>query len=228
MYQHYTKIPDSISWLCQERLQNSNKTYEKIWEYIQADQFLHILFPKIFEPEHANKDLKVQMGSYGVKGIRDRLAFHYLYYLTESQWAKTPDLSYILEVQQFEERFNDFSNEWDSRIFLLGFYLRAKDLENEKLGDLEEYEINISLDIDELLTLGKAKIEKLDWLIIILKSLLKFKKKNEIQEWLLSESRDFFDIIKTLKKEDRKIFLEDLLCYGHAIGDKDFFVFDKI
>jgi hypothetical protein len=228
LYQNYTKIPESISWLCQQRLQNSNKTYEKIWEYIQADQFLHLLFPNIFEPEHAKKDLKVQMGSYGVKGVRDRLAGLYLSYLTEGKWLKSPDLSYVLEVQQFEERFNDFSNEWDSRIFMLGFYLRAKDLENEKYYELDEYEINLPLEVDEILTHGKAKIEKLDWLIVTIKSLLKFKKKDEIIAWLKGESKDFFDIISTLDTKEQKIFLEDLLCYGHAIGDLDFFVFDKI
>jgi hypothetical protein len=228
LYQYYTKIPEPISWLCQQRLQNSNKTYERIWEYIQQDKFLTLIFPHIFEPEHVKNDLKVQMGSYGVKGVRDRLACQYLYYLTEGQWAKSPDLTYVLEVQQFEERFHDFSNEWDSRIFMLGFYLRAKDLIFEKNYQLDEFEINLPLEVDEILSIGKAKIEKLDWLIITLKSLIKFKSKDEIVEWLKSESTNFFDIVNTLKVDEKKIFLEDLLAYGNAIGDSDFFIFDKV
>jgi len=224
----YTKIPELISWICQQRLQNSNKTYQKIWEFVQTDPFGKLFFSRIFEAEHRDKDLKTQMGSYGVKGIRDRLTSHYLFYLTEGSWAKAPDLSYTLEVQQFEERFSEFSNEWDSRVFMLGCYLRMKDLQLSKLEEPDEYEINISLDLDEVLTHGKAKIEKLDWLIITLKSLLKFTTKEKIITWLNSESENFYDIVNTLEVSEQKTFLNDLLLYGNAIGDQEFFVFNKV
>lgn len=224
----YARIPETIAWICQQRLQNSNKTYQDIWEFIHRDAAMKIMLPRIFEKNHLGGDLKAQMSSYGVKGIRDRLASLFLYHLTEKTQAKVVDLSYVLEVQQFEERFSEFANEWDSRIFLLGFYLRAKDLKNEEYNDPEEYELNISLDVDEILTYGKAKIEKLDWLIIIIKNLLKFKSKEEVLNWFKTDGKDIYTILTTLSFEDQKDFLHELLMYGHAINDLDFFVFDKI
>tara|TARA_B100001971_G_scaffold61895_1_gene56870 strand:- start:70302 stop:71003 length:702 start_codon:yes stop_codon:yes gene_type:complete len=224
----YANIPDAIAWICQQRLQNSNRTYQEIWEFIHQDQALKILLPRIFEKNHLGGDLKAQMSSYGVKGIRDRLASLFLYQLSEKNQAKSVDLTYILEVQQFEERFSEFANEWDSRIFLLGFYLRVKDLKNEEYNDPEEYELNIPLDVDEILTHGKAKIEKLDWLIITLKSLLQFKSKDELIDWINKDGKDIYNLIITLSPAQQKVFLKDLLQYGHAINDLDFFIFNKI
>lgn len=224
----YAKIPDIIAWLCQQRLQNSNKTYQHIWEFIHQDQALSLMLPRIFEKDHLGGDLKAQMSSYGLKGIRDRLSSLYLYHLTENMRPKKVDISYVLEVQQFEERFHQFANEWDSRIFMLGFYLRTKDLKNELYNDPEEYELNIPLDVDEILTHGKAKIEKLDWLILALKSFLNYLSKEEIIEWFKEDGDDFYNLFQKINTDQRKEVLSELLVYGNAINDKDFFVFDKI
>ena len=224
----YANIPEAIAWICQQRLQNSNKTYQEIWDYFQQDQAMKLLLPRIFEKNHLGGDLKAQMSSYGVKGIRDRLASLFLFKVSESAQVKSVDLSYVLEVQQFEERFSDFSNEWDSRIFLLGFYLRVKDIKNEIYNDPEDYELNIPLTVDEILSLGKAKIEKLDWLILIIKTLLKFKTKEEVVSWFRTDGDDINKLLADMSYENKKLFLKELLMYGHAISDLDFFVFDKV
>lgn len=223
----YPQIPDIIAWICQQRLQNSNKTYKEIWDYIHCDKSMSLILPRIFEKDHLGGDLKAQMSSYGLKGIRDRLSSLFLFHLTENMRAKKVDLTYVLEVQQFEERFNQFANDWDSRIFMLGFYLRMRDLKNEIYNEPDEYELNIPLDVDEILTLGKTKIEKLDWLILTIKEFLKYTDKDSIVKWL-NESSDFYDLFKLIKLDEQKEVLRELLTYGHAIKDKDFFVFNKI
>lgn len=224
----FTRLPRSVYWICCSNFQKSKKSYAAIVDHLQSDPFLNLSLKRLFPSSQGKSGLEAQLAGYGIKGFRNKLAELFLYRLMEGRYPDEVEANLVLDVLEFENRFEDFGTMGDSRAFMLGLYLKMKDIESLVSHRRQTDYLSLSVEVDEILAQGASKIGKLDWTILTLASLLKIWNKENILK-LASAGADIL-VERVLKMDDKSkmIFLNDLMSYGHALDEKEFFLYQKV
>ncbi|MBG60459.1 MAG: hypothetical protein CMJ16_08380 [Peredibacter sp.] len=224
----FTRVPDSVYWLCVSGLKHSRSSFAEIVDYLQQDPFLNLHLRKNLLAGHGTTALEASLVGKGIKGLRDRLCELYLSKLETGKFLEELELGHTLDIQDFENRFERFSTLGNFRVFLLGMYLKMKDLESEKLFGRSTSFLAISSEVDEILSETQAKVQKLDWTILILSSLLNYWSKKDLMEAGAVGSKGITEKILCLSDENKMKFFNDIATYGHALNEKDFFLYQKV
>ena len=224
----FTRVPESVYWLCVSGLQHSRSSFATIVDYLQEDPFLKLHLRKNLLAGHGTTALEASLVWKGIKGLRDRLCELYLSKLETGKFLEEVELGHTLDVQDFEGRFERFSTLGNFRIFLLGMYLKMKDLESEKLYGQATSFMAVPYEVDEILVDTKAKVQKLDWTILILSSLLKYWDKEELMKAGEVGGKGITEKILKLSDKNKMTFFNDIATYGHALNEKDFFLYQKV
>lgn len=227
----FTRVPRSIAWLCcanLQLLQSGKKGYGLVVDTFQKDPAARQLMARALPTGKGKPSLEAQLTGYGIKGFRDRLGELYLARLETGEFPDAPELERILEVREFEQRYESFSTMRDFRVFMLGFYLKARDLENVVLRGQVTNWISPPLEVDEMLAVGGGKTPKLDWLIVALSSLVKIMGAQKVKSALTEGHGEALRLIQGLDDKGKMIFFNDTASYGHAIGETDFFLYPKV
>ena len=224
----FTRVPRSVYWLCNTNFQQSKKSYASIVDYFQKEPFLRQLLLKALPTGEGKPSMEAQLSGYGIKGFRDRLGELYLAHMEQGIFPDDVEIDRVADVQDFENRFERFSTMSDYRVFMLGLYLKMKDQESLSMFSRETDFLNIPLEVDEALAAGAGKTQRLDWMILVLTSLLKFWDGDKLLSLSSKGAKHVLAEIRQLDDKSKLIFFNDMSSYGHAIEENDFFLYQKV
>lgn len=200
-------------------MQMSGQGFSNMREYITSQKPLLTLVQIIFQDLGNKLDLTSIVKAVGWTGFRNRLANAYVDYAMYGEYPTTPNTRNISLMIDLEEDLKPFTVAGFSRGFLLGFYLRMAQVQQEKSGK------DFSLMTDELiklLKLSKIKIVKVDWLLLSLYHLEGFLGRDMLLSNFDKEI-GFEKIYSKLTEEQKNTMMENLLSYGYSIGDEEVF-----
>lgn len=225
----FTRVPRSVYWLCNTNFQQSSKkSYTTIVDYFQKDAALKNLLQRALPTGEGRPSLEAQLSGYGIKGFRDRLGELYLAHLEQGFFPDEVEVDRALDVIDFEQRFERFSTMSDFRLFLLGMYLKMRDLENFSLFQKRTSYLSVPLEVDEILATSDSKVPRIDWMIVVLTSLLKFWPRERIMDFAQGGEETLTRQIRNLDDKSKMIFFNDMSAYGHGIDERDFFLYQKV
>jgi hypothetical protein len=223
------QIPDSLGQLCALNLKNSRKSYSDIYEIIEADPFLNLLVKDVFAPFIKKGGILGMLTALGWEGVRNRLAEAYIYFCRHKKFPSLIELDEVNDVLDIEKRFDFLYSELNSRVFMLGMYLKLCQVNFEDDPEFQDHDfITIPSEVDEILILGKSKSLNPDWLIIIVWSFYQLFGQEKTAELLLLSKGNMDLIFEKITTEDYEKVIESLLKYGHAVNDTQFFVSRKV
>ena len=169
------------------------------------------------------------LSALGWQGFRNRLAEAYLHHEVYNRFPEKIDIDEVSYVIDFERRFDFLSTESNSRIFLLGMYLKQCELYFENSGVYQPQELNIiPPEVDEILILGKSKSLTPDWLIVIVWSMYQILGKDKTAGLLTHTKGNMAKILTEVTEQQYALLLRSLLRYGQSINDTQFFVAQKV
>jgi hypothetical protein len=217
----FALLPDCYTFLLQMNMQTTSKFYSSFKSYIYENKDLHshikISCCDIDELGQVDRIIK----AVGWHGLRNRLAHYYLGRLNlieESQFFEEKNLVEILEI---ENRFQKFTVDGYSRLFLVGFYLKI--LINKKLsvGEGLLHDAQSIVFLEKALMLSKSRTIKVDWLVITLLLLAQQLGEDLLLEKLKTK-RCFSILWNELEGARRDSLIKGLMSYGASINDDEF------
>lgn len=223
------KLPNSITQICSLELKNTKHIHSDIAIIIENDKFLSLWFKKSFEEYSKQGGLSQLLSMFGWEGLRNRIAEAYLYYAKYGKYPLHHSIDEVKSVLHFERKFDFLFSETNSRVFLLGLYLKMCeiDLENQEQFDEQVY-TEIPESVVEILKTGKSKTNTPDWLILTVWSFFTRYGKTKCLDIFKTSKGSINEIINQTSKIDYGMFIMDLLIYGHAISDISFFTEVKV
>lgn len=221
----HAQFPDWFCRLCKLNLHNSKKSYADMADLIQGDAFLKLYVNDVFSEFLKKGGLLGMLTALGWEGIRNRLGEAVLFKLATGSYPKFIELNYVDSVTEFEKRFDFLFTEGNSRVFLLGMYLKSLDfLANE----LDDSNLIIPVELDESIANIKNKTEFPDWLIISLLALMKVLGYKQAIELISKQKANIDNIFDSLTPKEADSYLNFLLAYGFGINDSEFFYDSKV
>jgi hypothetical protein len=200
---------------------------ETILQTISANPALLLLLERTMAEFHGGRSLENALTALGWPGFRDRLASIYVYKAIHGIYPALTYLDLIDEVRDLEVRFGAYGTSGNSRVFLLGLYLKLSNLKLLREAAGKFLELRIPLELDGLLKRTQGRSEKLDWLLLIVTHL-----HEGLGEAVLSKAlatgEPLDAIYPRLSPEDRERMFKNLLSYGASIREPDMFLDDRI
>lgn len=218
------QISDSFSRLCSINLSNKKKSYLEICNIIEEDKFLFLFLKQTFHEHIGKGGIMTLLNSMGWEGLRNRLVEAYLYYLNEGRYPNQVVLDESKDLVDLERRFDFLTPHGNSRIYLLGMYLKNIEyylLNNREYGGTEF--LGVPLAVDEILIMGKRKTTHPDWLIVIVWSLVSILGDKAAKQLFEQSKGKLNRVRRELAESEYDNFMASLLAYGHGINDKEFF-----
>jgi hypothetical protein len=193
----------------------------KIIRHIHEHDPLKRLIQRTFSEFDSQKKIEGIISTLGWSNFRDRLTSVYLLKVLNGSFPFKTDPMLVNDLVSFEEKLVLHSVEGFSRSFMLGFYFKLIALHHhgtvEKLENLEFYP-HVQ-DAIELLPKLKARMVKLDWLIIQLMHFCEALGKDAVGAHL--ENGDYHDIYAKLPTEKQTQMVSNFLSYSYAIQDRE-------
>lgn len=222
-------IPEELGWVLKSHFHNNRKSYAKISDEIYQSPFLRLLVPKLFAPYMKNQNIESMLNALGWNGFRDRLTSIYLYKMEHGQFPTAIDEHLLEEVKKFESTYDEYSFEGNSRIFMLGVYLKMGQMKlkaehqfmNDSLLELRPV-------VKKLLKLGTQKTTKGDWLILTLILLSNLVDDDLLLETAQKNHGNFYKCFSLLDEKKKELLIMNLLAYGASINDDEIFIYDKV
>ena len=222
-------IPDEMSWALKMRFHNNRKSYAVIADEIYGSPFLKVLVPRLYQEYIKNNNLESMLNALGWNGFRDRLVAIYLYKIEHGQFPTRIELEAVKEIKLFEDQFQDYVPDGDSRMFMLGFYLKMCDFKlSRDFQYMSESLLKTSDTILKILKKGTQKSLKLDWIYITLKVLEEMFPPDRLEHIISENNGNFYKVYQDLSEEDQKILIENLMAYGASINENEIFIYDRV
>ena len=222
-------VPESIVRICSLDLKNNKHTFGEIAMIVEADKFLSLLVRQIFQSHIKKVGLSGILSAFGWKGFRDRLAESYIYYSRYQKFPSYVEIDEIQDVLDIERRFDFLFSELNSRVFMLGLYIKLCQVSVEDGDGNHGHDfLYIPTEIDEILVKGSSKSLSPDWLIISVWSLVGICGYKKAQDLLLRSKGSVDLIMSELAEDELDTFISSLLKYGHAIDDTQYFIEKKV
>ncbi len=121
-------LPDVITQLCHIKLQNNRKSFSIIMDTIYADKALSLLVKRTFKDFLKYDSVESMLNGLGWDGFRNRIASLFLYKLEFGGYPHETKPEVVKDIVEFERELKEFTAYGDSRLFLLGYYLRTCEL----------------------------------------------------------------------------------------------------
>lgn len=223
------KIPGPISRICKLDLSASKVSHLSFTDIIQEDPFLSLYIQETFKEYIKKGGLTGLVSAFGQQGLRNRIAEVYLYHARNGRYPRIIEQEEVIDVIDFEKRFDFLYSDVNGRAFLLGFYLKLCAIEYEDNNQYQELDqIVIPPDVDEILITGKSKSALPDWLIIAVWSLSEICGHERAYK-IFERSKGNMDIILSeINEEEYERFIASLLRYGIIVDEADFFTEVKV
>lgn len=221
------QVPDWFSRMCKLNLHNTRTSYSAITDIIQADPFLRVYVQVAFEDFLSKGGLLGMLTALGAQGFRNRLAEVILHKVIENKYPDKIEIDYVQDVIDLENRFDFMFIEGNSRVFLMGMYLKLFETA-AKSKQLDVSLLSIPIEIDEVLQNQRNRSEFPDWLIISNMALIETIGEERGFKIIKKYLSNIDDILNLLSKDEFDIYMANLLRYGHGISDHEFFHQSKV
>lgn len=222
------QIPEVISKLCSLSIKNNRQGHSEIFDIIENDDFLKVLTSKIFGKFNHDQGILGVITTLGLHGVRNRIVEAYIYYVKNKHFPNEIELDEVYDILDFEQRYDFLFSELNSRVFLLGFFLKMCDLHYEYNIELESSFLSIPFEVDEVLDVGKSKNNYPDWLILFVWGFVKIFDKQKALHLLTESKGDLSVILSKISQADYEQCIVMILKYGQVINDNSFFVEQRV
>ncbi len=205
----------------------TNVAPETILQTISANPAVQLLLERTMTEFHGGRSLEKALTALGWPGFRDRFASLYIYKTIHGIYPTLTYLDLVDEVRTLEVRFGPYGTSGNSRVFLLGLYLKLSNLKllNEASGKF--LELRIPVEVDGLLKHTQGRSEKLDWVLLIVTHLLEGLGETMLSR-ALAAGEPMDAIYPLLSTTHREWMFKNLLTYGASIREPDMFLDDRI
>lgn len=211
------KLPDELVLLLKSNMTHDKDIFDFIYVTLEDNQSLQYLFNHTFSYVDGEKNFKEMMKSLGWLHFRDRLSALYLNRIKDGRYPTQIDSSLINDMLILEQRLEDNTIQSVSRSYLLGLYLTTL-----KLTD-DFFSARIPRVVFDLMKVSRTRIERIDWMILLLWHFALFLSDKKLQELIVNERKTYKDIYQQLSKEQQKYMMTNLLHYAYSINEADFF-----
>ena len=168
-----TQVPDSMARLCSLTLLNQRQTYSELIQIVEKDSFLSLYLHQNYKKELERNSLISMATSMGWENFRNRLAETYIHHARYNNFKLLREIDEVYDILDLEKRFDFLYPEGNSRVFLLGMYLKLSDIHVENSYDYVGGDfLSIPVEVDEILHLYKKRSTHPDWLILFTWSML--------------------------------------------------------
>jgi hypothetical protein len=220
------KLPNEFVQLLKESISISATSYRQVSEFIYTTNSFRFIIQDHFSEYDPNKNITNIVKNLGWLHFRDRLSSIYIYRTMYHSYPMSTDIRLVNEIIQFENRFAKFSVESNSRLFLLGFYLKMVEI---NLGfDLSYIWSNFTKNIDKILSIRQSHNPQIDWLILFIWHMDKYLGTEQFLELAHEVDVNCYDMMRKLNDKDRHQMVENMLNYGASIDDIEFFTYQKV
>lgn len=225
---HYTVIPDYFTCMLKNNMQTSSMFYIGLRQYISERKDLSYVIKSSFKDIDPNGQIDRIIKALGWFGVRNRIGHAYLMKMQEGAFPTDFEFLLTSEIATLEQRVQKFCVDGYSRFFLLGFYLQAMLIDLRVTKPDESLETYLPMDdLVKLLSMAKARVIKIDWLILILLKLRGFLGQEEL-EVKLKAGTSWDGLYSALQPAQQEDLIENLVRYGSIIGEEDMLVGDLI
>jgi hypothetical protein len=218
-------IPPTLTTLLKTHMHSGVGSVAQIFDLTSIDKGFELIAKQVLSDVvagHEKMSFDKILLAVGWRAFRERIVLGYL--KRYQQTYQTQAEIIIDELLDFENRYVDFSQTSLSRLFMLAFFFKVCELYEIASGDIKHGNIlTMPYYVDEVLAMGKAKNEKIDWMILLIWQLgLALG-----EEKLKHNFKLFQGNIQTIWQElpilDQEKILRNLLAYGAAINDDTLF-----
>ncbi len=206
---------------------NSSQKSSQIIAILRANPALSMILEKAFQEFDENKiGIEKITTTLGWDHFRDRMSSVYIFKILNSVFPDKTDMDLVEDIKVLENRFSDKSIAGDSRLFMLGFYLKILNLyESSQETDVSLTQVSAS--VEKILALSKVRTDKADWLVMLVWHLCEFLGEYKLTE-LVSKGTSWSEIYQHLSEDQKFHLVSNLLSYGASIREDDPFLFERI
>ena len=223
------QIPEGLARICSMNLKNSRGVFNDISDIIERDNFLKIYVQDAFSEFLTKGGLQGMFKALGWQGFRNRYGEAYIYHARNCNYPKFIEVYEVNYAIDLERRFDFLFSENNSRVFMLGMYLKFCEIRYEHDGEFHGIEFtSIPPEVDEILVKGKSRNMNPDWLIVTVWSLYNIIGGGRTSELMQNSKGKINYILNEITPIEYEKLIECLLKYGLAIHDSQFFTEEKV
>lgn len=199
-----------------------------VFNVIRPNKALYSMLEKSFKHLDDGRGLEKTMLAQGWNNFRSRVASLYVGKAIYGHYPLKTDMSLVEDLLQFEQEFQGHGVQSNSRIFLLGFYLKLAQLSLQQSEGNRFFEIDImKASVLKSLKMTPGRSQRLDLLILTLSHLIHGLGEKTLTNAVVHE-KSFSEIYDTLGDRERKLMHDNLLAYGSSISEDDIFLYEKV
>lgn len=204
-------------------MQSGEGNFDNLGAYIRSEPGLLGLVERCFKDIDPKLRTETIVKSLGWYGFRNRLAAVFLEYQLSGRFPLTPNLDLCHELIELEDKVKLHTVEGFSRAFLLGFYWKLHRYK-EKNEFVETFPWE---DLLNVMGKSKARVVKIDWLLLTMAHMYCYMGKEVLRE-ALKGSPDYKDLYNKMDDAQKKQFMMNSLSYGASIHEPEFFYQSRI
>ena len=157
--------------------------------------------------------------------FRDRLCSVFLSKVLFKKYPNSTDINLIDDIKNFEKKFSFIGVTSNSRLMLLGFFLKLNSLElgvdDIKSGE-ETSMHNPPKGFEQILEMAKVNTDKPDWIILLCWYLVEYLGFYRVQASIL-QGKKFREMLSELSEKQRTSLMQNLFAYGASINEHEWF-----
>ncbi len=223
----YVKLPQEFVTLLKSNLSGQVEP-SAVFNILRPNKALYSMLEKSFKHLDDGRGLEKTMLAQGWNNFRNRVASLYVSKAIYGHYPLKTDMSLVEDLIQFEQEFQGHGVQSNSRIFLLGFYLKLAQLNLQQVEGNRFFEIEISKSsVLKALKLTQGRSQRLDLLILTLSHLVQGLGEKTLTNAVV-QGKSFSDIYDSMADRDRKLMHDNLLAYGSSIAEDDIFLYEKV
>jgi hypothetical protein len=199
-----------------------------VFNAIRPNKALYSMLEKSFQHLDDGRGLEKTMLSQGWNNFRNRVASLYVSKAIYGHYPLKTDMALVEDLIEFEQEFQGHGVQSNSRIFLLGFYLKLAQLNLQETEGNRFFEIEISKpSVIKALKLTQGRSQRLDFLILTLSHFIQGLGEKTLTNAIV-QGKSFSEIYDSMGDRSRKLMHDNLLAYGSSINEDDTFLYEKV
>lgn len=223
----YVHLPQEFVTLLKSSLSGQIEP-SSVFNILRPNKALFSVLEKSFRHLDDGRGLEKTMLAQGWVNFRNRVASLYVSKAIYGDYPLKTDLSFVEDLIQFEQDFQGHGVQSNSRIFLLGFYLKLAQLSLQKEEGNRFFEIEISkASVLKTLKLTQGRSQRLDLLVLILSHFIRGLGEKTLTNAVV-HGKTFSEIYDAMADRDRRVMHDNLLAYGASIQENDVFLYEKV
>lgn len=219
----YINLPDYFTRLLCSNMQNGESNFSNLGDYIQSNPGFEGLVKRSFLDVDEKGRVNSIIKSLGWFGFRNRMSALFLEYHLNGQFPIKPNLELCHELVALEEKVKSQTVEGFSRAFMLALYWKL-----HRYKDNNQFIESFNwMEILDLLKYSKAKVIKIDWLLLSIVHFQSFLGKEVVRQALSSDA-DYITLYEKLDEKQKRTYMMNSLSYGASINEPEFFYQSRI